>query len=255
MNQYANDFIKILEHIKPSKSPYEIFNDWLVMTAAALYSWKQDASVEEEYKEISEQYEKEEIEKHGRLLEITVNALEEKEQDFLGEIFTEANLTNTSGGQFFTPYHVSLMMAKMIIGEPHKLPIGRICRINDPTCGAGGMLIAGAMVLKEREFDFQKDALFVGQDIDARCARMAYIQLSLLGVPAVIHHMNTLTMQEYWHRETIGYYMAGMEDRLKTEALLDYMDDCIRTKKLSEEEKKPTEINLPRKELLQGELF
>jgi len=251
----AENFINILEKIKPSKHTYEIFSDWLVMAAATLYSWKGDRAVEDEYMNIAKQYTKEELEQHAHLIAITVEALEERERDFLGEVFTTAELTNTRGGQFFTPYDVSVMMAKMIIGE-NELPTGRVCRINDPTCGAGGMLIAGAMVLKEREFDYQNNALFIGQDIDARCARMAFIQLSLLGVPAVIYCMNTLTMQEYWHRETIGFHMAGMGWRLRSETLLENIKEISHEKPISEEKENPAEIALPpARECVQGELF
>ena len=255
LNQHGNDFIKTLNHIKASKSPYEVFNDWLVMTAAALYSWKNDQAVENEYTETAEQYKKEELEKHGQLLEITVDALEKTEKDFLGEVFTELNLTNKRGGQFFTPYNVSLMMARMIIGS-NELPAGRVCKVNDPTCGAGGMLVAGAMVMKERGFDFQNNAFFVGQDIDARCARMTYIQLSLLGVPAVVYHMNTLTMQEYWHRETIGYHMADMDFRLRAEEMLDIIKNPKPQKAETAEIPEEKAITIPPAgECVQGELF
>jgi type I restriction-modification system DNA methylase subunit len=256
MNQYGKDFIKILEKIKPAKHVYEVFSDWLIMVTAALYSWKKDAAAEEEYAQIAKQYKQEELDKHGQLLGITVNALEKTEEDFLGSVFTEAELTNTRNGQFFTPYNVTLMMAKMIFGE-NELPLGRVCKVNDPTCGAGGMLIAGAMVMKERGFDFQNNALFIGQDIDPRCARMAFIQLSLLGVPAIIYCMNTLTFQEYWHRETIGYHMAGMEWRLRTEALFEKIKDISQPMETVEttEKKVSVDIILPRRELVQGELF
>jgi len=248
LNQYGKDFVNILKKIKPSKHVYEVFSDWLV----------RDEDVEEEYMNVAKQYTKEEIEKHGHLLAIVVEALEEKEQDFLGEVFSypELNLSNSRTGQFFTPYHISLMMAKAIIGgnEP---PAGRVCKINDPACGAGGMLIAGAMVLKEREFDFQNNALFIGQDIDARCARMAFIQLSLLGVPAVIYCMNTLTMKEYWHRETIGYYMAEMDWRLRVEKMLDIIKNPKPQEAEIREEKTETKVITlpPAREYVQLELF
>jgi type I restriction-modification system DNA methylase subunit len=254
LDQRGKEFVKLLENLKPSKHSYEVFSDWLVMAAATLYAWKKDQAVEDEYNNIAKQYTKEEIEKHAHLLAITVDALEEREQDFLGEVFTFGGYTNDRNGQFFTPYNISKMMADMIIGE-NDLPEYRVCKINDPTCGAGGMLIAGAMVLKERGFNYQRDALFIGQDIDARCARMAFIQLSLLGVPAVIHCMNTLSMKTFWHRETIGYHIAGMDSRLRAEALLGKIRELEQSVPAQIEEEKPAEINLPKRELVQGELF
>ena len=43
------------------------------------------------------------------------------------------------------------------------------------------------------EINYQQDAVFVGQDIDANVAMMAYIQLSLLGCPGYIKIGNSLT--------------------------------------------------------------
>jgi len=253
LDQCGKDFIKILEHLRPSKHAYEVFSDWLVMASATLYSWKKDKEVENQYMEIARQYTKEELEKHGKLLDITVEALEREEQDFLGEVFTFAELSNERNGQYFTPYHISRMSADMIIGD--SFPKGRICWINDPTCGAGGMLVAAASVMKERGFNYQQDALFIGQDIDARCARMAYIQLSLIGAPAIIYCMNTLSMQEYWHRETIGYYIADMDFRLKWENVIRKLKEIEQGNPEQIEESKPVDIKLPSRELTQGELF
>ena len=253
LNQHGKDFIKILENIKYSKHTHEVFSDWLVMAAATLYAWKNNEKVENEYMEIAKHYTKEELDKHANLIAITVEALEEKEQDFLGEVFTFANLTNARGGQFFTPYHISYLSAQMIIDKDN-LPKNRIFQINDPTCGSGGMLIAGAQVMKECGFNYQKDALFIGQDIDARCTRMAFIQLSLLAVPAVIYCMNTLTMQTFWYRETIGYHMAGMDFRLKAEELIGKVKGREQAK--PEPEQKPIELKKsPPREIIQQELF
>jgi type I restriction-modification system DNA methylase subunit len=236
MNQQTKDFIKILEHLQPSKHHYEVFGDWLIMIAASLYSYKKDAAIEEEYLTVAKNYTKDELEKHGQLLAITVEALENTEQDFLGEVFTVAELTNSRSGQFFTPYSVSYMIAEMAMGEKD-FPQNRVCKINDPCCGAGGMLIAGAMVMKKRGFNYQQNALFIGQDIDARCARMAFIQLSLLEMPAIIMCGNTITMETYWQRETIGYHLSGMDFRLRTEKILEYMRDMENPETISPKRK------------------
>lgn len=48
------------------------------------------------------------------------------------------------------------------------------------------MLIAFANVAREHKLNYQRDVLFVAQDIDQTAALMCYIQLSLLGCPAVV---------------------------------------------------------------------
>ena len=275
MKDYHREFIKILEGIKPSKHSYETFSDWLVIASDSLYAWKKDAAVEEEYAEIANGYTPQELDKHGQLLGITVNALEDVMKavtgyDFLGEVFMAADLGNSRNGQFFTPYHISFMMAKMLYGntESFNRRVGKIC---DPCCGAGGMLIASAMALKELNgSNYQKDFLYVGQDIDARCARMAFIQTSLMGLPAVITCGNSLTDDVYWQRETIGYHLSGIDYRLRIEAFLEKLKKLENATPLLEtagtkfalpesSDYKSAEamvINLPpAREYVQGELF
>ena len=253
LNQHQKKFIGILDNLQPSKHTYEVFNDFLILSAASLYNaWKKDQEIEEEYLQVANQYKKEELEKHCQLLAITVEALEETGKDFLGEIFSTIEMNNKRTGQFFTPYHISYFIAKASLCD-QTLPKDHICKICDPCCGAGGMLIAAAEVMKEARLNYQQDVLFVGEDIDPRCARMTWLQLNLLGVSAIIICGNSLTFETYWQRETFAYFITGMEYRLRAEEL-------IRESKEPEpgearEEKKPVEIVLPRRELVQGELF
>ena len=53
----------------------------------------------------------------------------------------------------------------------------------------------------------EKKTLLVAQDIDIRCVWMAYIQLSLYGIPAVVIHGNTLTMETWsqWYTPCAAY--------------------------------------------------
>ena len=48
------------------------------------------------------------------------------------------------------------------------------------------MLIAFANVAKKHGINYQKHVLFVAQDIDRTAAMMCYIQMSLLGCPAIV---------------------------------------------------------------------
>jgi type I restriction-modification system DNA methylase subunit len=258
MKDYHREFIRILESIKPSKHSYETFSDWLIMASASLYAWKKDASAEEEYAEAAKGYTPEELDRHGQLLAVTVNALENMANsssgyDFLGEVFMAADFGNGRNGQFFTPYNVSFMMAKMLNGNAAYAQ-GRVERICDPCCGAGCMLIASAMAVKELDGrNYQKDYLYIGQDIDAQCARMAFIQTSLLGLPAVIACGSSLTNDVHWERETIGWHLAGMEFRLRAEKLLDFIQAAER----QPEHERPAETIPYRagREYAQGELF
>ncbi|WP_301425337.1 N-6 DNA methylase, partial [Bacteroides caecimuris] len=116
---------------------------------------------------------------------------ENPEQDFLGGIFMELNLGNGKNGQFFTPYHICDLMAKIAVDDVSKeIDEKGYVTIHDPCCGAGATLIAGVHEVKrqleKKNLNYQNHVLVVAQDIDEVVALMCYIHLSLLGVAAYI---------------------------------------------------------------------
>lgn len=117
--------------------------------------------------------------------------------DILGSIFMDLRLSNEWNGQFFTPDNVCRMMA-MMAGVDH-LPEKGCATINEPTCGSGAMVLGAVYAMNQRNQDFQRHALFIAQDIDIRCVWMAYIQLWMYQIPAVVIHGDTLAMEE-WSR-------------------------------------------------------
>ena len=52
-------------------------------------------------------------------------------------------------------------------------------------------------------------------DVDAKCVHMAYLQFSLLHIPAVIVHGNALSLEEWGHWYTPAHIMDGWTHRLK----------------------------------------
>lgn len=125
--------------------------------------------------------------------------------DILGEVFHELNLQNAWNGQFFTPNDVARLMAMLV--NPTSKGKGRFALLLEPTCGSGTMVIAAAWAMKNNGEDYSKKLLVVAQDIDIRCVWMAYIQLSLYKIPAVITHGNSLT-EEVWAK----WYTANYSD-------------------------------------------
>jgi type I restriction-modification system DNA methylase subunit len=69
----------------------------------------------------------------------------------------------------------------------------RYISLCDPTVGGGAMLIAAARVLQRGGINYQTRACFIGQDIDRTAAHMAYLQMSLLGMPGYVVVANTLS--------------------------------------------------------------
>lgn len=114
----------------------------------------------------------------------------EKKDDVLGELYMEY-VSRGQHGQFFTPKHVSDLIAK-IAGSEGKT-------VNDPACGAGRMLISAAKT--------NRDRFFVGVDLDPICAKMATLNMWLFDLNADIYHGDSLKMEMFtvWHIRQGGY--------------------------------------------------
>jgi hypothetical protein len=111
--------------------------------------------------------------------------------DLLGPIYQE--FTSQSGkaakGAFYTPYHVSLMMARMTAPGPGQ----SVC---DPACGSGGMLLAALEVCREEHgVDCEPPHLY-GVDIDAEAVRLSKLNLYLAGVGSTIAREDSLLGQQ-----------------------------------------------------------
>ncbi|MBQ8458619.1 N-6 DNA methylase [bacterium] len=137
----------------------------------------------------------------AELLTVTMLALEEKVQDFLGTIYMRENFANKGTAQVFTPFHISECMAQMTFGDELEKQIQEndFITVSDPCCGSGVMTIGMSEALKSKGYNPQKVMWFQGTDIDITCCKMAYIQTSLLGLSGEIVYGNTLTL-ESWKR-------------------------------------------------------
>lgn len=160
---------------------------------------------EKRYKEIITQYNEQERLRlaavFGKIYALLSSVVYDngKFNDYLGEIFMRSNMANGKKGQVFTPFHIAEMMARMTISESVKEETkdDKILTINDPCCGSGAMSLGALDVLKSYGINYTHGCFIECSDIDLRCVHMAYLQLSLAGVPAIIKHQNTLT-RETW---------------------------------------------------------
>src|SRR5579863_3428380 len=126
------------------------------------------------------------------LFGITALAMQEGGCDFLGQVVVE--LFSQQMGQFFTPYDVSRMMAEMTLDTVDEIIAEQgFVTVQEPACGAGGMIIAAADVIEAKGFDIARQLYVDGTDISLLCFRMAYLQTSLRGIPATIRRGNTLS--------------------------------------------------------------
>ncbi len=203
--------IDIFDSLAYRHSRWAVWTDFVAMAACSLSNLdrEQQPKREEMYLSIAKKYSQDDLEQFAAMFAAVVEALEEDaEQDFLGDLFMRLELGNEAHGQFFTPYHVCDLMAKMNFDNAAtEIEQRGYISVNDPCCGAGALLVAFANECRRQEINFQTSVLFVAQDIDITAALMCYIQLSLLGCAGYVIIGNTLTTPptEPLHNQNVWY--------------------------------------------------
>ena len=204
MNEWDAKIRDRIMQIAGRYSVEEVFADWVHMTAIAISNasdvrrgelWEKR---EESYKNTMQRYQAQERDSICEMTGMLVESLSEM-HDALGEIYMNLGIGEKKTGQFFTPHSVSRLMARLSVDgmEPDE---DGIYRIHEPACGSGGMVIAAMCELRARGVHYQRQVQAVCQDLDWRCVYMCYVQLSLLGVKAVVVQGSTLS--EPYSRET-----------------------------------------------------
>lgn len=154
------------------------------------------------YLDIVGRYRTDVIDLFPQILGELVQALEAGPGDVLGALFHDLELHSKARGQYFTPYTLSRFMAQAVLGDPENVKEiiaqhGFVTAM-EPACGAGLMVIALAEAMRDIGHNYQRHLHVTAIDIDPRTIHMAYVQLSLLHIPAHFMVGNALSV-------TIGY--------------------------------------------------
>ncbi len=199
------EFLKLFDQLTYSRSGWQVWEDLMTVMACSICNAVDRRK--ESFERREKQFEKAikalgGVDLPAQMLGIITMALEENpNQDFLGKLYMNLNLGSHWHGQFFTPYHICELMAKMQIGDGCQAEVESkgYLSVCDMCIGAGAMLIAAAAAFRERNVNYQTSVLFVGQDIDSVVAKMAYIQLSLIGCSGFITVGDSLRYPQTGH--------------------------------------------------------
>lgn len=212
LSEQQKQFVKLLESIDYGSSSYDVFRDFCEVSAMSFVgTFTKSQQAKERLNRLGEKYNKEQFVLFGKALDILTDALEVEYQDFLGEVYMALNISNARSGQFFTPYCLCRMMAKMSLPQNLEQEIaerGGFISVNDCACGSAALLIAVVDEFRGQKIDWSNKLYIVAQDIDITCCYMAYVQLSLSGVAATVIHGNSLLPDEgYEQWNTPVYYL------------------------------------------------
>ncbi len=213
---YIHEFVSIIQSLDRSKSIENVFRDFLALSTYSLAQpFYRSNEIEDKYMQIIKSYAREQAVKFSKLLAFLVEGLEQKYQDFLGQIFMELGFGNARKGQFFTPYSVSKLMAEINVGNVENIADRELITLSEPCSGSGGIIIAFAESLKEKDYNYQNKLFVEAIDIDEMCFMMTYIQLSLYGIPARVMLGDTLAYKFGQIIYTPMYFINGFSWKLK----------------------------------------
>lgn len=209
------DIVEIIRSIQGNV--YSVYTDWVKMCATSIHnSIRYSKEMEEEYLTIAKKYSAADIKKLVDAFGILQILMDEKYDDYLGSIYMLLETGSKRTGQFFTPYHVSKLVAGLTDDEVS--PAAGRTIINEPSCGAGANIIAFLEKESERGVNYQEQYEIIAQDIDWNCVYMCYVQLSLYGVYGEVVQGDTLADEMPPERNILRtpmFYMKRGEERCR----------------------------------------
>lgn len=199
MNKIVQDISREIQGMSGTYTPYVIFTDWCRMFAISIANaceleqgdlWKAREAI---YYDTAKKYSPEQLDKIAELCNMLIELYgEEGPCDALGEIYMAAECANKSTGQFFTPFQVSVMTARL-----QDYPLTGKIKLSEPSCGSGGMILAAARCINERGGNAQRQLKVRAQDLDWNAIYMTYIQLSLNAIDAICIQGDTLENEAF----------------------------------------------------------
>lgn len=192
----AVEFTELIQSMTGKHQLWELWADFIVLTAISC-SQQLDfrKEREERYLATAGKYGSEEMENFSRLFALVMDGYEQnREQDMLGSIYMKLNLGSHWTGQFFTPYRVCQAVSGISSDDAVRLiqKKGYVTML-DSASGAGAILISMANSIQRSlaaggsRLKLQDHVLAVAQDLSENTALMCYIQLSLLGIAAIVY--------------------------------------------------------------------
>lgn len=229
--QSQKEIMKLFKSMTGKYKLYEIFQDFLIMMACMISNKVDVVNFEEReemYAEKAKKYTDEEKNTFANIIALmTVGMSNGRMGDYIGELYMQMEFGNEHTGQFFTPYDVSRLTAKMI---GHKPNIDGIYNLNESSVGSGGMVVAFAEELHLQEINYQKKLRVICNDIDYDVVKMCYIQLSLYGIDAIVMQGDTILnkMNEVWYTPMHLINIAREKEENKTKNMIEAMTRIMR---------------------------
>lgn len=203
--EHKKELAKLMKSMARKHNLHTIFRDFTQLGAIAISNrvdLQNYENREAKYLQTIKKYDESEADRFAEMFAILIDGLNRNMTDLLGETYMELEISNKHRGQFFTPMNVAKLMAALSLSnyEAEISERGYI-ELNEPAVGGGVTVIALASALRNKGYNYQKVLKVVCQDIDMDLVHLCYMQLSILGIDAVVMRGDTLAYKfdSFWY--------------------------------------------------------
>ena len=194
------ELVGMFETLTGSRNILQVFNDSIECFAITLRNvfgqGTEYEKLEKRYREIMHQYTADEHQQIVKIFAKITNMLEKQPfRDLFGDVYMQLNMGSSALGQFFTPYHLSLLLVECAFQKElckQEIKKKGYVTVHEPAIGGAAYIIAFCEILKENGFNYQSQCIIQCQELSRLPALMCYVALSLLGCSAVIKIGDTL---------------------------------------------------------------
>jgi len=219
IDPHQTEFVKLVRANTTRHREHEVFRDFCELSALSLSNAVDRIHYdvrEARYLDMIKRYNVDEVARFPLMLAHLVESLEGGFKDCIGQLFMAMELGSHWNGQFFTPYEVCRLMAKITLTDSQSIIEQKgFITLQEPAAGAGAMVIACAESMKDDGVNYQRCLHVTAQDIDITAVHMAYVQFSLLHIPAIVIHGNTLALTEWDVWVTPAHVLGGWDHKLR----------------------------------------
>lgn len=200
------EIIKQFEKLAKEKDMWQVYRDFLEITAISISNVcdiEQAEEREKRYMDIAKTYTPEQLNEISKIMAMVFLEMDKEPQDILGRVFMELELGSKWIGQVFTPLSLADLLATIAFKEDEIKEKGYMT-VADPAVGGGVTIIGLVRAMVEQGYNPQKQLLVICGDLDIKAVHMTYIQLSLLGIPAIVKNQDALTLEtmSVWYTPT-----------------------------------------------------
>jgi len=212
------DFRSLIESLARTRSsPLEVFADFARVAACALAAQTREA----EYLAVAKNYSRAELEIFARVLAGLVSEMEAQPfTDLLGPYYLEigSKFARDLRGEFYTPQPIGDLMTRMLVDAPGIIDAGRPVTVCDPAGGSGGLILSlAAEFARANAVDLLRVTC---QDVSKIACDLAYLNLTLWGVPARIIQGDSLRNSVEHEWKNLHWFRVGEPQREAVNGLL-----------------------------------